>query len=166
MSLARLLVIALPLLTLACTGQPPFERVGRAAPPGAPPGTCWDTIIIPARVETVTEQVMIAPPVKSTDGQVLEPAVFASETRQQITRPREESYFETPCPEAMTAEYIASLQRALAARGAYGGAITGLLGADTRAAIRAYQLPLGIDSTTLSLRAARDLGLSAVHLPT
>ncbi|OIQ27126.1 MAG: peptidoglycan-binding protein [Alphaproteobacteria bacterium MedPE-SWcel] len=150
---------------MACTGQPPFERVGRAAPPGAPPGTCWDTVIIPARVETVTEQVMIAPPVKSTDGRVLEPAVFASETRQEITRPREESYFETPCPEAMTPEYIASLQRALAARGAYGGAITGILDPDTRAAIRAYQRPLGIDSSTLSLRAARDLGLSAVPLP-
>ncbi len=143
---------------------PPFEGVGRAAPPGAPKGTCWDVTIIPARVVTVTEQVMVAPAVKTTDGRVLEPAKFTSETRQEITRQREESYFQTPCPHALSPDYIASLQRALAARGSYAGAITGTLDRETAAAIRAYQAPLGIDSATLSLRAARDLGLSAIEL--
>ncbi len=157
------LVCAL-LFSAACDGAPPFEGVGRAAPPGAPAGTCWDTVIIPARVETVTEHVMISPPIKSTDGRVLEPAVFATESRQEITRPREESFFEIPCPQIQTPEYIASLQRALAARNVYSGPITGTLTTETRAAIRSYQRPLGIDSATLSLKAARDLGLSAIDL--
>ncbi|KUP93197.1 peptidoglycan-binding domain-containing protein [Tritonibacter horizontis] len=156
--------LALLSLLAGCVPPPPFAGVGRTAPPGAPPGTCWDTVIVPARVETVTDQVMVAPAVKATDGRVLEPAKFTSETRQEITRPREETYFQTPCPHALSPDYIASLQRALAARGTYSGAITGALSAETRAAIRAYQTPLGIDSDTLSLRAARSLGLSAVEL--
>jgi len=154
------------LLTLnACVAAAPFEGVGRSAPPGAPAGTCWDSVIIPARIETVTEQVLVSPEVTSPDGTVLAPATFSSHSRQQITRPREETYFETPCPEVMTPEYIASLQRALAARDLYSGLITATLNADTRAAIRSYQAGFGIDSATLSLRAARSLGLSAVDLP-
>ncbi|WP_368484121.1 peptidoglycan-binding protein [Phaeobacter sp. HF9A] len=158
---------ALVLLSLfpACTETAPFAQVGRPAPPGAPPGTCWDLTIIPARITTVTEQVMVTPPVKSTDGRVLEPAVFASETRQQIETPRHESYFETPCPDKLTPEYISSLQRALSARGYEAGPVTGSMTRATRAAIRAYQAPLGIDSASLSLQAARALGLSAVELP-
>jgi len=149
----------------ACVPPVPFERVGRPAPPGAPPGTCWDTVIIPARVETVTEQVMVSPALDAVDGAGTQPAVFATETRQEITRPRKESYFETPCPDAMTPEYVSSLQRALAARGLYEGRITATLDAKTRAAVRRYQTDIGIDSASLSLRAARSLGLSAVNLP-
>lgn len=166
-SIARRLLtgLLLPLsLLAACEVAPPFEGVGRPAPPGAPPGTCWDAVIIPARIETVTEQVMVSPAVKTVDGRVLQPAVFATETRQEITQPREERFFEIPCPQVQTQEYLSSLQRALAARGLYRGAITGTLSAETRAAIRAYQTPLGIDSPSLSLKAARELGLSAILL--
>lgn len=164
---ARRILLAFTLAAglAACTTAPPFEGVGRPAPPGAPPGTCWDAVIIPARVETITEQVMVSPPVKSTDGRLLEPAVFASETRQEILRPREERFFEIPCPSVQTPDYLASLQRALAARDLYTGPITGSLTPETRAAIRRYQAPLGIDSPTLSLEAARGLGLSAIVLP-
>nr|WP_254658828.1 peptidoglycan-binding domain-containing protein [Ruegeria sp. TM1040] len=158
-----LLWVAAALLA-GCMTPAPFERVGRPAPPGAPPGTCWEPVIIPARIETITEQVMVSPAEAGTDGNAGKPAVFATETRQVITRPREETYFQTPCPEELTPEYISSLQRALAARGLYVGDITGRLDVDTRAAVRAYQQSLDIQSDTLSLQAARSLGLSAVAL--
>ncbi|WP_283967450.1 peptidoglycan-binding domain-containing protein [Tritonibacter sp. AK171] len=164
-SVRRLTPIAISVGLLAgCMAPAPFERVGRSAPPGAPPGTCWESVIIPARIETITEQVMISEAETSADGKITKPAVFATETRQEITRPREESYFQTLCPDELTPDYISSLQRALAARGLYDGLITATLNTQTRAAIRRYQQELGIDSQTLSLRAARSLGLSAVEL--
>ncbi|WP_421687087.1 peptidoglycan-binding domain-containing protein [Tritonibacter scottomollicae] len=159
--LAALMTVNLAVLS-GCLAPPPFEGVGRPAPPGALPGTCWDTLIEPARVETITEQVMVSPPETAADGSMTKPAVFATETRQEITRPRKETYFQTPCPDAMTREYVSSLQRALAARDLYQGEITGTLNAETRAAIRSYQKDIGIDSASLSLRGARSLGLSAV----
>lgn len=67
--------------------------------------------------------------------------------------------FETPCPDVLTADLIASLQRALAARGLYGGEISGEMDAGTEAAVRLYQAPFGVDSGTLSVAAARRLGL-------
>ena len=98
----RLAPIAISVGLLAgCMAPAPFERVGRSAPPGAPPGTCWESVIIPARIETITEQVMISEAETSADGTITKPAVFATETRQEITRPREESYFQTLCPDEL-----------------------------------------------------------------
>jgi peptidoglycan hydrolase-like protein with peptidoglycan-binding domain len=59
-------------------------------------------------------------------------------------------------------DFAATLQRALAARGYYDGPVTGVIDAETTRAIRAYQAPLGIDSATLSLAAARRLGLAPI----
>lgn len=71
--------------------------------------------------------------------------------------------FEIPCADDLPADFTASLQRALSARALYSGAITGKMDANTRAAVRRYQQPDGIDSGTLSLAAARKLGLIAVE---
>lgn len=148
-------------LLAGCGGpMPEFRRdFGAVAPPGAPPGTCWDKTTQPAVIETVTEQVVV-PPVR--DGQ---PAEYRTETSQRIVEDRQESWFETLCPDDMTPELIASLQRALAARQAYRGEITGRLDAPTRRALRVWQAAKGRDSATLSLDTARELGLVAVARP-
>lgn len=142
----------------------PEPQILRAAdgPPGAHPDSCWGRDVSPAVVETVTEQVMIQPAQITADGTVTSPGVFKTETQQRITRERKEQWFETPCPEAMTPEFVASVQRALAARGMYSGRITGQMDRTTRRAVRRFQVSEDLDSAILSMAAARKLGLIAV----
>lgn len=129
-------------------------------PPGADPQSCYGREIQPAVIETVTEQIMAEPEELDRDGNVRRPAVFVTATEQRIVEDRTETWFETPCAMEGNAEYIATLQRALAARGYYVGTASGVMNRETVAAIRAYQLPQGLDSGVLSLAAARQLGLS------
>lgn len=130
-------------------------------PPNADPAACYGRTTTPAVIETVTEQVMVQPPQISTDGRVREPAIFVTETHQRIVTERRELWFEVPCALAAgERDFIASLQRALAARGLYAGPITGELNRRTRQAIRAYQAPQDLDSDILSLAAAQQLGLA------
>lgn len=67
--------------------------------------------------------------------------------------------YQVPCPEVLTPEFIASVQRALAARELYQGPITGSQSEATDEAVRSYQATLGIWSSALSVEAARKLGL-------
>lgn len=119
----------------------------------------------PAVVETVTEQILVAPAELNADGTVRRPAIYRTETRQAIIRERTEIRFETPCADVLTPEFVATLQRALAARGLYRGTVNGRMDAQTREAIRKYQAPQGLASGKLSLAAARSLGLIAVQRP-
>ena len=73
--------------------------------------------------------------------------------------------FETPCPDVLTPEFIASLQRALAARDYFVAPVTGEMDKAPRAAIASYQADLGLKRDTLSVDAARRLGLIAVERP-
>lgn len=68
-------------------------------------------------------------------------------------------WFAALCAEEMPPDFIVTLQRALAARGAYAGPLTGQLDAPTQAAIAHYQTPRGLPSETLSRRVAQQLGL-------
>jgi len=138
-------------------------RLSQVAPPGAEPGTCWGKNVTPAIIETVTNQVMLQPAQVMSDGSVTQPAVFKTETRQEIIRERRETWFLTPCAAQMTPEFIASVQRALAARGMYRGAVSGEMDATTRAAVRRYQKPQGLNSGILSMAAARKMGLVALE---
>lgn len=142
--------------------EPEVSRFTAEAPPGAAPGTCWGKQVTPAIIETVTHQVMLQPAEIQSDGSVLQPAVYKTETRQEIVRERKETWFETLCAQELTPDFVASVQRALAARGFYRGAPSGEMDARTRAAVRRYQEPQGLDSGILSRAAARDLGLVAV----
>lgn len=67
--------------------------------------------------------------------------------------------YQVPCPEVVTAEFIASVQRALAARNLYQGPISGQQNEATAEAVRTYQATLGIWSSALSVEAGRKLGL-------
>ncbi|MDX5401877.1 MAG: peptidoglycan-binding protein [Rhodobacterales bacterium] len=163
--------LALPLVALlglaACTpvasDNPADSIMGSMldVPPGAPAGTCWGKIVSPALIETVTEQVLVEPARLAADGTVATPAIFRTETRQRIVTEREVTWFETPCPDAVTPELIATLQRALAARDLYAGPVTGQIDPATSAGVRRYQAQTGLDSPILSLAAARSLGLIA-----
>lgn len=71
----------------------------------------------------------------------------------------QEHRFAVPCPDQMTGDFTASLQRALIVRGYHEGAATGVMDEETAQAIRRFQRPRGLDSDILSLDAARALGL-------
>ena len=159
-------------LLTACAA--PFETVTKAAfeepdlvytqstpPPGAKEGTCWGKHVTPAELETITHQSQLQPAEIRTNGSVSAPAVYKTETSQRIVKERRELWFETPCAPQLTAAFVETLQRALKARGHYRGSISGYIDPRTRSAIRSYQAPQGLDSSILSLAAARKLGLIA-----
>lgn len=173
---ARILRLCYPLLlcvaiagcdvTAPAADQPPEPGVleaTRNGPKGAPPGSCWGRTVSPAVFETVTEQIQVEPAKVNPDGSVAKLPVYRSETHQEMVVPRRDNWFETPCPEVLTPEFVASLQRALSARGFYTAEITGTMDDTTRAAVQSYQQPTGPDSGVLSLNAARSLGLIAVE---
>lgn len=142
-------------------GEGAVEVRRGSGPPNADPLACYGQQSTPAVIETVTEQVMLQPPQIATDGTVREPAIFVTETQQRIVRERRELWFEVPCAlELGDADFIASLQRALIARGHYAGPVTGEMNRRTARAVRAFQAPQGLDSEILSLAAAKQLGLA------
>jgi hypothetical protein len=129
------------------------------APPARPEGACWAEAIEPAVFETVTEQVMVRPERRAPDGSLLEPAAFRTETRQREVSGRRAVWFRTACAGVLTADLVASLQRALKARGLYAQPVTGTLDAPTWEALRAWQRPRGLDSGTPALRTLELFGL-------
>lgn len=139
--------------------EPEVVLEHQPGPPGARPGSCWGKSIRPAVIETVQQQILVQPAELMADGSVLTPAIYRTETQQRIVTPRRETWFETPCPEDLTPEFIASVQRALKVRGAYRGPINGQMDARTRAGIRRYQSANGLDSGLLSSETGRQLGL-------
>lgn len=121
-------------------------------------GLCWGQTILPARLETRTEQVLVSPATEGT------PATYQTETRQVIVEPRRAAEFEAICPEDLTPELVLNLQRALAARDIFRGTISGDGDAATVDALRRYQASRGgPDSGVLSRKAAVDLGLVAAR---
>ncbi len=165
---ARATLLALGLSLVACTPGPPAPSAAAitttapgSAPPDAPPGTCWARDVTPAVVEVVTEHVLAKPAEIADDGTILVPARYDTRSVQRIVEPRREFHFEVPCDNVLTPDFIAALQRALAARGLYDGPLSGQLDAATRRAIRAFQRPAGLDSDILILESARKLGLVA-----
>ncbi|TNE70050.1 MAG: peptidoglycan-binding protein [Rhodobacteraceae bacterium] len=163
----RLALVLMSALLSSCQMSAPDTEILRAAdtpgaPPGADPEACYARHVTPAIIETVTEHVMVQPPQIDSSGAVAYPAVYRTETRQEIVRERKELWFETLCREDWTPEFIASVQRALQVRGYFQGAVNGKMDHATRRAIRAYQLEQGVDSEVLSIAAARQLGLKEV----
>ncbi|MBR9652849.1 peptidoglycan-binding domain-containing protein [Thalassovita aquimarina] len=156
---------AAPLPVPGLASEPQVTRQIDSAPPGAEPGTCWGKHAVPAIYETVTQQVMLQPAEILADGTVVRPAIYKTETHQAVVRERKETWFEVPCDAVLTPDFIASLQRALKVRGLYRGTPNGAMDGRTRAAIRRYQKPQGLDSGILSIAAARKLGLIAVANP-
>jgi hypothetical protein len=151
-----LVLLALVLAACNVATNGPQAEVPAPAPAG---GVCRATDTTPAVIESISEQVLVEPATVNPDGTIASPARYRSVTRQVITRERREITFLTPCPEIMDTAFIASLQRALKARGFYSGPTTGRLDEATRRAIRSFQKLDGLDSAILSLDSARRLGL-------
>jgi hypothetical protein len=107
--------------------------------------------------------VQVKPAKVNPDGTIATLPIYKTEATQEIVTARVDNWFETPCAEALTAEFNASLQRALAVRGYYLGTINGEMNAETRTAIQVFQRVDGLDSGVLSLATARKLGLIAVE---
>lgn len=125
-------------------------------------GRCFATARGPDRFETVIRQVEVIPETRAADGRVLNPAIFRNEA-QRVRIPSDDiQRFETVCPPTYSLNFVASLQRALLARGEFTGAITGLMDAPTSTAIQLYQERRGLNSPILALETAQTLGLVAV----
>lgn len=171
-------ILAAALLLAACAPRPPelpatvaqstlaaeILRTRDDMPPKGPEGACWAKDSSPAVIETVTEQVQITPETRAEDGTVTAPATYRTKTNTRMVRDRQTVWFRSPCPIDMTPDFIASLQRALKARGYYLAPLTGTLDLATTDALRRYQTERGLDSRQLSLGAARELGLVATDL--
>jgi len=166
---------ALLVLFLATACTPSGDALNRLAEPAlitsaeapadvrkqANPDACWSKTTSPAVIETITERLLVQPAQISSAGTITQPPIYRTRTRQRIVDDGNR-WFEIPCALRDEPVFIATLQRALAARDFYGGPVTSAYDARTRAAVRAYQRPEGPDSGVLSLRAARALGLVAV----
>lgn len=126
----------------------------RGDQPTGPEGACWASDETPAIIQTVTEQIA-EDPTEQSEGR------YRTETRQEIVRPRETIWFRTPCAAELTPEVVATLQRALSARGLYVQPASGVIDIPTKSAIRAFQVPRGLNSDQLSLTAAQELGVIA-----
>lgn len=136
------------------------------SPPADIPGVCWGHEPGPEVTEIVRDIVLATPAQTGPDGGEIAPAIYREVTRPKTFIEGEGRWFTRTCDADLTTDFVATLQRALAARGLYGGKITGEMDARTRSAIRAYQEPQGLASHQLSLSAAQQLGLIAVELPT
>jgi hypothetical protein len=168
----RLFIGAL-LLVAGCAGPavaPPEQALLSAelvnlpegSQPKPEPGVCWAKDTTPAVIETVTEQVLVTPERRDANGNITTQASYQTKTHQRMVQDHAEVWFRTLCPEEFTTGFVASLQRALKARGLYLAPVTGSMDATTNEAIRRFQSELGLDSPTLSRTAAKELGLVAV----
>lgn len=168
----RLSALGAALLLSACSGLDLATIVDTSAsdeeptevllPPNPEPGACYGREVVPAVVETATRHITTRAATFDTAGKQVTPAAYRTETTQKIVTDREEIWFKVPCSKDKFANFNESVQRALKARGYYGGRITGVMDSRTRRAIQRFQLTMGLDSGTLSLEAARKLGLVAV----
>lgn len=163
--LLALLVLAGCDATLAEREEPDLAEALAGAPSAAAPGTCWSRMITPAVIETVTDQTLEPPAGLPPDDAVTAPGTSKAETRRATVQERKVTWFEIPCADDLTPDFARSVQRALAARDLYDGPVNGKIDTPTRAAIRRFQKPGGLDSGILSIAAARKLGLVAVEMP-
>lgn len=164
--------LILPLLALAAcemalpsaVDAPARIALVSGAPKDAAPGTCWGQQTTPAVIETVERDILITPAQVSPDGVIQQPAVYRKQRAQEIVVPRQRTWFQVPCAADLTPDFVATLQRALTARGLYAGPISGQMTPRTRTAIQTFQASNGFDSQILTTETARQLGLVAVDL--
>ncbi len=158
-------ILAVALTVAACAA--PLDAPAPAALPAGrslpltvgPDGRCSAGVEIPAVIETVTEQAIL-PAADQTGSD----AAVRTVTRSRVVQDRQRRMVEVVCPEQLDAALVASLQRALIARGALDGPASGLLDGPTLAALQAYQTDLGLPETSLLTRqAAVALGLVALR---
>lgn len=112
------------------------------------------TIPVPATYKTVTKRVIDTP---AMTREVPVPAVYRDDVTETVLEPARQEWAQVLCEVNATPDLVQSLQRALQARDLYAGAIDGIIGPQTRAAIKAYQNGL---SEVLTMDSAKNLGLA------
>ena len=114
------------------------------------------TVPVPATYKTVTKRVVDTPAITR---QVPVPAVYRSEVvNDGPVGPGETKWVEVLCDVNATPDVVKTLQRALQTRDLYSGPIDGVIGSQTRAAIKSYQKGV---SDVLTMESARELGLAS-----
>lgn len=139
-------------------------RLKEGQQPPQSDGACWAKDTTPAVIETTTEQIIVTPEQRDAAGKVTTPAAYQTKTHQRLLQDHEEVWFRAPCPQDMTVNFVATLQRALKARGYYLAPVTGVMDATTTEAVRRFQAERGLDSPELSLSAAKELGIIATDI--
>jgi hypothetical protein len=160
------------LVLMACQSAPAIDlaktsseiavlrlKAGEVPPPS--PGKCWASDTSPAVIETITEQVQVRPERRDSAGNITQAAQFQTHTAQRMVSDRATVWFAAPCPSEITVGFVASLQRALKARGRFYAPVTGAWDDETLAALQKFQRERGLDSPVISLAAAQELGLIA-----
>lgn len=165
----RLVLAALALSLLAACNQVAGAGTGAGRAATAETATltgagaaCWASDRIPAMERMVYDERVLREAERDQTGRILREAVVERTPRRLVERAAEERLFAVPCPDQLTPDLIAALQRALMVRGHFDGSATGVLDTATRAAVRDFQRPQGLDSDILSLDAAWQLGLIAM----
>ena len=133
-------------------------------PKGATVGSCYAQEITPAVIETITLRTPLLPERRSVNIEtgettVIRAATFNTKVVQRIVSPRSEVWFETICPHLYTERFVNSLQRALRARGFYGGILTGWMDPQTNLAVKLYQRKLALNSDILAISTVEEFGL-------
>ncbi|OYU40203.1 MAG: peptidoglycan-binding protein [Pseudorhodobacter sp. PARRP1] len=139
-------------------------RLKEGQQPPQTDGACWAKDTTPAVIETTTEQIVVTPEQRDAAGTVTTPAAYQTKTHQRLLQDHEEVWFRAPCPQDMTVNFVATLQRALKARGYYAAPVSGVMDPTTADAIRRFQAERGLDSPALSLSAAKELGIIATDV--
>lgn len=119
--------------------------------------------ITPAEISTQVKTRLIQPEKRNTAGQLISPAQYETTRTQTITKPRSITKIDAVCPEDLTPEFIASLQRAFKASGLFSSTITGSMDTSTRRAILNFQTVRGVESATVMKATAQELGLAVIE---
>ena len=123
---------------------------------------CYFEKITPAEISTQVKTLLVRPEKRNTAGQLVLPAQYETTRTQTNTKPRSVTKIDAVCPEDLTPEFIASLQRAFQARGLFFSTISGSMDTPTRRAILNLQIVRGVESATVMKATAQELGLVVI----
>lgn len=144
--------------------KPSVVSASEMTPPSSAPGLCWGHEPGPEVTTIVTQTVMVEDAIYDEQGREITPPIYRKIRAPQVINDGSGRWFERVCEDQTTPAFVETLQRALAARGYFSAAITGVMDPPTLRAIRGYQRAQGLNSDTLSISAAQQLGLVAIEL--
>ncbi len=114
------------------------------------------TVTIPAEYDTVTVTKLVSEPsVQRTEI----PAEYQTVSRQVLVRDGYLEWQQVLCETNMTVTRVKSIQRALQTAGYDPGKIDGIIGSDTRAAVRAFQQKMGLATGGITSETLKKLGV-------
>jgi hypothetical protein len=120
-----------------------------------PPTT--KTIEIPAQYKTIKVTTIVKPAeVKRT----AIPEAYRTVTKREMVSPSKVEWKRVVCQSSINSSTIRALQTALKNEGHYNGPIDGIVGSQTRAAVKAYQTKKGLATGGITHAVIKSLGIS------